>query len=105
MYRLTSSLTGPEAFLQMGHTPALSADRGRLEQLTQDKWNVDYQSYKTIAGSGKPLTLPARLLISALPGTIEVYSKKGKYLGDELEVKVILKRWWNIELDQSLASN
>ena len=77
---------------------------GRLQHLIQDNWDVDYQSYRPVKTDTGTLLLPNKLLVSALPGTIEVYSKKGKYLGGELDVKVILKEWWDIHLASSNPS-
>ena len=45
--------------------------------------------------------LPSKIAVSAIPGTMEVYSDRGEYLGDQLNVKVILKRWWEIDVDPS----
>ncbi len=74
-------------------------NEGRLVRLIQDNWEVQYLGYRPVEGSLEGLMLPTKLTVSALPGTIEVYSNKGKYLGDELNVKVILKRWWEIETE------
>ena len=72
---------------------------GRLVHLVQDNWKVEYLDYRSVSSPIEGLTLPARLIVSALPGTMEIYSDKGEYLGDELNVKVILKRWWGIETE------
>jgi len=76
-------------------------DQGRLKQLVQDNWQVNYTNYKSFDSGTELVTLPTKLVVSALPGTMEIYSDKGEYLGDELNVKVILKRWWEIGFDQS----
>lgn len=73
-------------------------DDGRLRSLTQDNWDITYQAYKQVAGAPVETMLPTRLNISAVPGTIEIYSDKGEYLGDQLSVKVILQRWSEIAL-------
>ena len=80
-----------------GKFEKLIGDRGQLSRLIQGNWDVDYQTYKFVVTKQQTYNLPAKLVISALPGTIEVYSKSGKYIGDELDVKVILKRWWNVK--------
>jgi outer membrane lipoprotein LolB len=76
-------------------------NEGRLKRLVQDNWQVKIQNYQPVNGSIKGLMLPTKLNVSALPGTMEIYSDQGEYLGDELNVKVILKRWWEIELEQN----
>ena len=68
-------------------------DRGRLLSLKQGIWHVEYQEHRVT----NDLTLPRKLTITALPGAMEVYDDDGNYLGDELQVKVILKRWWDIK--------
>ncbi len=68
---------------------------GRLTRLQQGIWAVEYLDYRDIEG----LQLPSKLNITALPGKLEVYNDKNEYLGDDLRVKVILKRWWNLEFD------
>ena len=72
-------------------------DQGRITNLIQDNWQVEYQIYKPLRLDDRSLTLPTKLTISAVPGTIEIYSDKGEYLGDQLSVKVILKRWSDID--------
>jgi len=74
---------------------------GRLKRLVQDNWQVKIQNYQPVNSSINGLMLPTKLNVSALPGTMEIYSDQGEYLGDELNVKVILKRWWEIELEQN----
>lgn len=74
---------------------------GRLKRLVQDNWQVEYQGYRPVEGAISDLMLPTKIAVSALPGTMEVYSDRGEYLGDQLNVKVILKRWWEIDVDPS----
>ena len=74
-----------------GATDIQIDDDGRLKSLNQGIWHVEYQEYRNVDN----LALPRKLLITSVPGAIEVYDD-GKYLGDELQVKVILKRWWDI---------
>lgn len=79
---------------------------GRLKSLVQDNWQVQYQRYEAVDGTAiKDLMLPTRIDIAALPGTMEIYSDDGEYLGDELSVKVILKRWWEIETGRRTVAN
>ena len=63
-----------------------------LKSLNQGIWHVEYQEYRAVNN----LSLPRKLLITSIPGALELYDDDGKYLGDELQVKVILKRWWDI---------
>ena len=65
---------------------------GRLKSLQQGIWQVEYQEYRNIEN----LTLPRKLIITSLPGKIEIYDDDGNYLGDELNVKIIIKDWWEI---------
>lgn len=74
---------------------------GRLKRLVQDNWQVEYQGYRQVEGAVSGLMLPTKIAVSAIPGTMEVYSDQGEYLGDQLNVKVILKRWWEIDVDPS----
>ena len=76
-------------------------DQGRLKELKQDNWMVLYENYKPFSSGELSVTLPTRLVVSALPGTMEIYSDEGEYLGDDLSVKVLLKKWWEIEIDPS----
>lgn len=70
---------------------------GRLKRLVQDNWAVEYQEYEPTGESLPGFALPVKLQVSALPGTMEIYSDDGEYLGDELRVRVVLKRWWEVE--------
>ena len=88
-------LAGPDAT-----DVTIDAD-GRLKQLVQDNWQVEYQDYRQVDSSIPGLRLPSRIAVSAIPGTMEVYSDRGEYLGDQLNVKVILKKWWEIDVDPS----
>jgi len=65
---------------------------GFLTSLDEGTWHVSYQEYQIIDN----FTLPRKLTITARPGTMEFYDDDGKYLGDDLNVKVVLKRWWDI---------
>lgn len=62
---------------------------GRLKSFKQGGWQVDYQEYRSV----NDLTLPRKFTITSLPGAIALYDEHGKYIGDQLNVKVILKRW------------
>lgn len=84
-----------------GATDVVIDEQGRLKHLVQDNWEVKYQSYRDIESTVNDLVLPSRITVSAIPGTMEVFSDRGEYLGDQLNVKVILKRWWEIEVDPS----
>ena len=84
-----------------GATDIVIDGHGRLKRLIQDNWRVEFQEYETQGDSLPGLSLPVRLRVTALPGTMEIYDDDGEYLGDELSVKVILKRWWEVERDRS----
>lgn len=88
-------LAGPDA------TDVTIDPEGRLKRLVQDNWQVEYQGYRQVDSSIPGLRLPSRIAVSAIPGTMEVYSDRGEYLGDQLNVKVILKKWWEIDVDPS----
>ena len=66
--------------------------QGRLKSFEQGIWRVEYQEYRTTNN----LVLPRKLQITSLPGNLEIYDDDGNYIGDELSVKVILKRWLDI---------
>ena len=65
---------------------------GRLQSLQQGNWLVKYLDYKTVG----QLDLPRKLSITAVPGSLEIYDRNGEYIGDQLSVKVVLTRWWDI---------
>ena len=67
-------------------------NQGRLKSLNQGDWHVEYQEYRQV----DDLILPRKLVITSLPGKMELYDDDGNYIGDELSVKVILKRWRNL---------
>jgi outer membrane lipoprotein LolB len=70
-------------------------DSGLLKRMQQGPWQVEYQEYRT----DNNLELPRKLIITALPGAMEIYDDEGNYIGDELSVKVIIKRWWNLNIN------
>ncbi len=79
----------------------LTIDRiGRLQRMVQKNWQVEYQQFEAMGNTLPGYSLPRKLTVSALPGTMEFYSEEGKPLGDELRVRIILKHWGNIERTQ-----
>ena len=84
-----------------GATDVVIDGNGRLKRLVQDYWEVEFEEYGDPGESVPGLALPAKLRVTALPGTMAVYSDEGEYLGDELSVKVILKRWREVESGRS----
>ena len=68
---------------------------GRLRRFQQGDWRVEYQNYATVG----QWDLPQRLSITAVPGSMEIYDDDGAYIGDQLSVKVVLKRWQDIRFD------
>mgnify|MGYP001823458041 FL=1 len=84
-----------------GATDVVIDGNGRLKRLVQDNWEVEFEEYGDPGESVPGLALPAKLRVTALPGTMAVYSDDGEYLGDELSVKVILKRWREVNSGRS----
>lgn len=76
-----------------GATDIKIDEYGRLMSLNQGIWHVEYQEHQSTLN----FTLPTRFTITSLPGQIEFFDDDGDYLGDELKVRVILKRWQNIK--------
>ena len=66
---------------------------GRLKTLRQGIWRVEYEDYDAV----NQLQLPRKLTITTAPGSMEIYARNGEYIGDQLSVKVLLKRWRDIE--------
>ena len=73
-------------------------DNGRLKSFNQSGWRIEYQEYRSV----NDLILPRKLTITSLPGSVEVYDDDDNYIGDELRVKFILKRWSNIRLHEQI---
>ncbi len=74
---------------------------GRLQGMVQDQWQVEYQQYETVGTTLPGYSLPLKLQVSAVPGTMEFFSDDGQPLGDQLNVRIILKRWEDIERQPS----
>ncbi len=72
---------------------------GRLQTLRQGNWLVEYQDYAYYSDDANQLHLPRKLTITAAPGSMEIYARNGAYIGDQLSVTVILKRWRDIRFD------
>lgn len=69
---------------------ALALDEaGRALSFEQDGWKVTVVDY----AAGEPVTMPRRVFIEALPGTVHLVGDRGEDLGDRLDVKVVLRRW------------
>ena len=68
--------------------------QGRLKSFNQGIWRVEYTEYRETDA----FTLPRKINITSLPGNLEIYDDDGNYIGDELSVKVILKKWWDFGL-------
>lgn len=71
---------------------------GRLKRFNQGVWQVAYQEYRSV----DDLTLPRNFTITSLPGAMALYDKYDKYIGDQLSVKIILKRWSAINQTSTL---
>ncbi len=95
-----------EAAPNHGATDITLDAAGRLQTFRQGNWLVAYLDYAVVAQPGVnppdsgALELPRQLSITAVPGSMEIYARNGEYLGDQLSVKVILKRWWDVEFDR-----
>ena len=77
-------------------TSEISVDRaGRLKTLQQDNWRIEYADYAVHDG----ITLPRTMTLTAERGSLAVFDRDGIYVGDNLEIKVVLKRWRNIRFD------
>ncbi|MEA3292711.1 MAG: lipoprotein insertase outer membrane protein LolB [Pseudomonadota bacterium] len=64
-------------------------DQGLLRQARVEGWQVEILDYRRQG----PDLLPRSLRITALPGAVKIYADDGKHLGDELQVKLIVKTW------------
>lgn len=64
-------------------------EAGRALSFEQDGWKVMFPDY----AAGDPVTMPRRVFIEALPGTVHLVGERGEDLGDRLDVKVVLARW------------
>ena len=62
---------------------------GRLKTLSQAGWDVNYREYKEVA----PYELPRKLFITAQPGTVHLVNEEGEDAGDNIQVKMVVKRW------------
>ncbi len=70
---------------------------GRLMSFNQGIWHIEYTQYQPIL----KFSLPRKFTITSLPGKLEVFDEDGHYLGDELQVRVVLKSWHDIQSVQS----
>ena len=73
---------------------ALNPD-GSARALHENGWKVSYQSYQSQPELGAPL--PRKLSLTAEPKKLAFYNRRGEYLGDQLRVTVIAKRWRNLK--------
>ncbi|KAA3632958.1 MAG: outer membrane lipoprotein LolB [Proteobacteria bacterium] len=67
----------------------LDAD-GRALGFRQNGWDVSIVDY---VSAEKPVALPRKVFIKALPGTVHLVGDAGEDLGDRLDVKIVLRRW------------
>lgn len=73
---------------------ALNPD-GSARTLHESGWKVSYPSYQLAPELGVPL--PRKLSITAESKKLAFYNRRGEYLGDQLRVTVIAKRWRNLK--------
>jgi outer membrane lipoprotein LolB len=62
---------------------------GRALGFRQDGWEVSIPDYSP----GDPVSVPRRVFIKALPGTVHLIGEQGEDLGDRLDVRVVMRRW------------
>ena len=62
---------------------------GRLQTLSQSGWDVSFREYNEVA----PYELPRKLFITAQPGTVHLVNKNGEDAGDDIQVRMVVKRW------------
>lgn len=62
---------------------------GRLKTLSQSGWDVIFREYKEV----EPYELPRKLFITAQPGTVHLVNEQGEDAGDNIQVKMVVKRW------------
>ncbi len=69
--------------------------RGRLKRMREGDWQVEYHDYAAVG----QLQLPRKITLTAAPGNWAIHARDGTYIGDELRVTVLLKRWRAINFD------
>ena len=69
---------------------------GRLATLRQGGWRIEYLSYRAVGR----WQLPRKLVLTAAPGVVEIYSRAGDYLGDQLRVTLIVRAWRDVRVDE-----
>lgn len=76
-----------------GNTSEIEIDeKGLLKRLYHGIWKVEYLEYSKV----ESFLLPKRLEIVSEPGKLKAYDKHGNYLGDQLQLVVIISRWDDI---------
>ena len=69
-------------------------DEGRIVRMNDSGWQLSYPAYQSVSSAaGEPLPVPRQVELNALPGTLRVYDKDGKYLGEDFFVRLIVKSW------------
>jgi outer membrane lipoprotein LolB len=71
------------------HDGLILDPEGRALAFRQGGWDVSIVDYEAIDS----LSLPRKVFIKALPGTIHLVGERGEDLGDRLDVKVVIKSW------------
>lgn len=68
--------------------------QGRIVRMNDQGWQVSYPKYQQISDmAGEQIEVPRNIELNALPGTLRVYDKQGKYLGEDFFVRLIIQSW------------
>lgn len=73
---------GPREGLQLN-------PQGQLRTVDQLGWRIGYTEY----WQPESVPLPRKMTVEALPGTVKITDEKGEVIGDELKVKLVVKKW------------
>jgi outer membrane lipoprotein LolB len=71
------------------HDGLILDSEGRALAFRQDGWDVSIVDYELVDS----LSLPRKVFIKALPGTVHLVGDGGEDLGDRLDVKVVIRSW------------
>ncbi len=96
------SVDTPAVSADISAVSALSADISDISAVSADISDISAGVSASAAAdatttTARSLILPRKMTITAAPGRIEVYARDGTYIGDQLSVKIIFKRWRGIE--------
>lgn len=67
---------------------------GRIVRMNDQGWQVSYPDYQQVSNmAGEQISVPRKIELNALPGTLRVYDKHGEYLGEDFFVRLIIQSW------------